>query len=233
MKAACSGAIVVFAKQPRPGLVKTRMTPPLSFEEASALYSHMLDDVLEATCSIAQQLALEPVLALHPAEAVPEMSRRVPPGFRVVVQRGQDLSRRMVWAAAEVAAGGASPILLRSSDSPTLGLGDVRAVLDALESSHIAVSPDRDGGYSLIGLRRPLPGLFDHPMSTTNVLEDTLANAHALGIRPCVTEPTFDLDTIEDFEILKAARARGEAEGCPRLLAYLDQNDWWDDRVSR
>jgi glycosyltransferase A (GT-A) superfamily protein (DUF2064 family) len=68
-----SGAILVFAKSPEPGRVKTRMTPPLSPVQAAELYGHLLDDVLEATAGFAGELNLQPILAVHPPAACEAM----------------------------------------------------------------------------------------------------------------------------------------------------------------
>jgi hypothetical protein len=222
-----TGVLIVFAKAPRPGFVKTRMTPPLSPEQASDLYSHLLDDVLEASGQIAAATGLRPIVAIHPAEASGEIAARIPACFSVIAQRGPGLSERMAWAVDEAAAGGAQRILLRGSDSPVLGRSCVEAALTALDDHDLVVLPDRDGGYGLIGLRRPVQGLFDHPMSTATVLDETLANASRMGLRCRTLEPSFDLDTVHDLARLERARAAGETALCPRTIKYLDETDLW------
>ncbi len=225
-----TAVIVVFAKAPRPGLVKTRMTPPLSPAEAAELYACLLDDVLEATAQIARALGLEVVLTVHPSEACAELARRAPTPFRVVAQTGIDLSQRMEWAVAEAAAAGLGPILLRGSDSPALGQAVVEGALGALGECDVVISPDRDGGYNLIGLRRPAPGLFDHPMSTASALADTLARARRQALRTRLLPPGFDLDTVEDLRWLAEAKAHG-CTTCPRTLAFLDERALWRHAV--
>lgn len=220
------GAILVFAKAPRPGLVKTRMTPPFSPSEAAELYACLLDDVLEATAGIARNLGLDAVVAVYPAEACGEIARRAPPIFRVVAQCGQDLAQRMRWAVSEAAAGGFSPVLLRGSDSPALGLGTIKEALVSLEREDVVISPDLDGGYNLIGLRRPAPALFDHPMSTGSVVADTLASASRLGLRARLLPGGFDLDTAADLRWLAEARRSGTPP-CPRTLSFLDEHALW------
>jgi len=78
------GAVIVFAKAPRPGLVKTRMAPPLSPDQAAELYSNLLDDVLEATGVFAEALGLSAVVAVHPPDACSEIALRAPRNFRVI-----------------------------------------------------------------------------------------------------------------------------------------------------
>ncbi len=228
MSASPAGVLVVFAKAPRAGQVKTRMVPPLTPAEAAELYARMLADVLEASVRFARELGVEPVVTVHPPELCREITSIAPPGFRVVAQRGADLSGRMSWAAREAAAAGATRILLRGSDSPALDGDSVARVLAALDANDLVVCPDLDGGYSLVGLRRPAPGLFDHAMSTRSVLDDTLARAAELGLRAQVEAASFDLDTIEDLNHLAAVRSQPEVSGlCRHTLEYLDAHDLW------
>ena len=222
-----NATIVVFAKAPVPGRVKTRMIPPFSPDQAAGLYASMLADVLETTAAFATRRGLEALLAVDPPDACGEMARRAPPSYRVVAQRGPGLSARMAWAVAEVAATGRERVLVRGSDSPALDPATLDAALDALADSDLSVCPDLDGGYSLIGLRGPAPGLFDHPMSTFRVLDDTLANARRLGLNSRVLSPRFDLDTAADLAHLAQARRDGSASGCRRTLAYLDDEALW------
>lgn len=222
------GAIIVFAKDPRPGAVKTRLTPPLSPGEAAGLYACMLDDVLELTARAARELDLEALLAVDPPTARAALAARAPAPFHAVAQRGPDLSARMAHAVLEAAAGGASPVLLRGSDSPALTQPVLRGAVRALaERADLVVCPDRDGGYNLVGLRRPAAGVFGHAMSTARVLDDTLARGRLLGLRAEVLEPGFDVDVAADLERLAAARRRDPALPCVRTLAFLDGRGLW------
>lgn len=222
-----SAAVVVFAKDPRAGLVKTRLCPPFSPEEAAELYACMLDDVLEATARYADHLGLEAIACVHPPEAARSLSRRLPGRFRVVAQHGRDLGERMAHALAEAGAAGLAPVLLRGSDSPTLDQATFEAALAALNDSDVVVCPDLDGGYSLVGTRSAAPGLFAHPMSTGRVLDDTLALASAQGLSTRVLEPSFDLDVAEDLAHLAGVRAGPPGALCRRTLNWLDEADGW------
>jgi rSAM/selenodomain-associated transferase 1 len=216
-----AGTLVVFAKAPRAGEVKTRMCPPLTPEQAADLYGAMLDDVLEATADFAPRLSLAPVLAVHPPTACALLARRAPPPFRVVPQRGASLSQRMEWALREALATGARHVLLRGSDSPTLTGEEVAATLAALADHDLALRPDRDGGYTLVGVRRRAAALFSHPMSTGRVLQDTLDRAQRLGFSTAVSEIGFDLDTAADLSHLLDTRGEDSDGNCPRTLAWL------------
>ncbi len=220
-----SGALVVFAKRPDPGQVKTRLCPAFSPEQAAAFYAAMLDDVLESSDRAAAALGLAPVLAVHPPEAASQLP--APTGWQCEPQQGPDLGARMEHALARQLDAGRSPVLLRGSDSPTLGRSTLAAALEALEQHDLVICPDRDGGYNLVGVRRPAPGLFTHPMSTGTELQDTLARAERAGLGATLLAPGFDIDTAGDLLLLAEARKRGEAGDCPRTLAWLDENGLW------
>jgi rSAM/selenodomain-associated transferase 1 len=223
-----SGVVVVFAKAPVPGRVKTRLCPPLSHEQAAAFYACMLDDVLETTAAAAESLGLEAVLAVDPPEARAALVRRVPPAYRVVAQHGRDLAARMARSVAEHAAGGLRPILLRGSDSPALPASLLADAVAALASGADAVlSSDADGGYSLVGLNRPASGLFSHPMSHAGVLDQTVSRAEQAGLRVHLLEPCFDLDTEADLVRLAEWRRIGRPLQCPRTLGWLDRYRAW------
>jgi len=216
----------VFAKAPRPGLVKTRMSPPLSLEQAAELYGEMLADVLAASARFARDLDLDPVLAFHPPDAARELVHRTPPGFRLHAQRGSDLGERMDHASREAAAAGAERILIRGSDSPTLERPCFEDALTRLnDGDDVVLTPDQDGGYALIGLRAPEPRLFQVAMSTPSVFEETLARAGSLGLRSGCTRPGFDLDTVADLprldDWLRGQSPSEIADLCPRTVECL------------
>ena len=197
------GWLIVFAKAPRPGLVKTRMSPPLSLDQSAELYAAMLADVLNASAEHAVRLDLLPVLAFHPPEAVGGLIGRVPPGFRLQPQHGDDLGQRMANAFAEAAASGAERILLRGSDSPSLEGSVLEEAMDRLDAGDdVVLTPDQGGGYVLIGMRGPHPELFDVGMSTRDMLEETIRIARSLGLRSSLTPPALDLDTVADLRSL-------------------------------
>ena len=88
MSRAAAGTIVVFAKVPEVGRVKTRLVPPFSHEQATDFYAAMLADVLAATADFSRELGLTPVVAVHPWERRGAVARIAPADFRVVPQRG-------------------------------------------------------------------------------------------------------------------------------------------------
>jgi len=227
------GWLVVFAKAPVAGRVKTRFSPPFSPAEAASFYRCLLDDVLEVSAAAAHRLELEAVLAVDDASAVAPLTAAAPSGFRGVAQCGGPLGARMSHVAHQAVAAGAPIVLLRGSDSPCLDVETLADATRALARADLAISADRDGGYNLVGLAsralagRSLGALFDHPMSTPTVLADTLAHAALLALRSVELAAGFDLDRFDDLRWLAAARAAKTLTGCPRTLAFLDDHALW------
>jgi hypothetical protein len=217
------GWLVVFAKAPRAGRVKTRLSPPLDLDECAELYAAMLADVLEASLDFASRLELLPVLAVHPPEATPEMLGRVPAGYRLHPQRGADLGERMANAFAEAAAAGSRRTLLRGSDSPTLPGAIAAEAVERLDAGDdVVFTPDQGGGYAMVGLRSPQLRLFDVTMSTRSVLDETLAIARAAGLCGSTTAPGFDLDTVDDLRAIeRRAPGIGDLDLGPRTVESI------------
>ncbi len=213
------GWFIVFAKAPRPGLVKTRLCPPLSPDQAATFYRAMLGDVLVSSLRFANALDLEPVLAFHPPGGEADLLAETPADYRLHVQRGLDLSDRMANAFAEAGAAGAPLALLRGSDSPVLSFSQVNAALVQLEAGDdLVLTPDLGGGYAMIGMARAAPEVFNVPMSTQDVLSETIAIADSLGLRHSTTNETLDVDRVEDFHALERVPAKKLLDSCPRTV---------------
>ena len=220
-------ALLVFAKQPEPGSVKTRMCPPLSFEEAARLYAAMLEDILEATASFASALNLQAVLCLDSPKGEKGLPFPTPDSFVVEAQKGRGLAARMESAVEAAFQRGARRVLVRGTDTPTLSQEHLEQALEALEDHEVVFSPDRDGGYGVVGFSSFRPGLLDLPMSTETVFVETQARAQAWGFRTACVVPCFDLDGWSDLSDLRRVRGAPSARLCPRTLAFLDAEKCW------
>ena len=216
------GWLIVFAKAPRAGLVKTRFAPPLSLDEAAKLYEAMLADVLVESARAAAELDLEAVLAFYPEDGLSELLSRTPSAFRLQVQRGNGLAERMANAFAEAAASGAPYALLRGSDSPALDRAHFCDTVDRLKAGDdLVLTPDLGGGYAMIGQATPNAAIFDVPMSTGEVLAETIAIANQFALRHSLTQPTFDLDTVADLPSLDDVPVEISSDLCPRTVEAI------------
>ena len=186
--------ILVFAKEPVAGRVKTRLIPTLGAEGAAALAREMLEQTIgEALASgVETELCGEP----DPAE----WAEAIPAGVLRSAQGGGDLGARLARAAERVLSERES-VLLIGADCPELGRGRLRAAAEALERFDAVIHPAQDGGYVLLGLRRFHPSLFEGiAWSTDSVAAATRARVEALGWLLEVRETLRDVDEPEDLE---------------------------------
>jgi rSAM/selenodomain-associated transferase 1 len=188
-------ALLVIAKAPVPGRVKTRLCPPCTHAEAAMLAAAALADTLAAAAR--SQRATRRVLVLD-GDAGPW----IPPGFAVVPQRGAGLAARL--AAAFQDAGG--PAFLIGMDTPQVTPALLDAGLAALERADAALAPALDGGYWGIGLRRADPRVFrDVPMSEPTTAMVQRARLAELRLTTAALPPLRDVDTVEDARVVAAA----------------------------
>ncbi len=193
-----SGAIIgLFAKEPVSGQVKTRLTPPLSADQASQLYRVALLETVERFLA-----AGLPLVICYAGRR--DWFRETFPGLPLLPQAGEGLGVRMKNAVQALFAA-AGPVLLAGSDSPDLPLARVHQVVEQLQATDVVTVPCQDGGYAVVGLRRPTTSLFDEiPWSTSRVLQATRQRAHLLGLSYHETESWSDLDTLVDLQQLVA-----------------------------
>ncbi|MFN3597223.1 MAG: TIGR04282 family arsenosugar biosynthesis glycosyltransferase [Rubricoccaceae bacterium] len=214
-------ALIVFAKVPRPGRVKTRLVPPLTAEEAADLYDAFLRDALGAYAipgAFGRDVAVR--LYLGTDEAVPD--GLVPAGVSVHRQHGEGLGARMLRAFVETFAAGHDAAVVIGTDHPALPLAFVGEAFRALEVPLAAVlGPAADGGYYLLGLSEVAPALFAMEYSHARVLEDTLARAFAAGLQPVLLPEHEDVDDAGALRKLVRAVERGEAAVGARTAAAL------------
>jgi len=191
--------LIIFAKEPRPGEVKTRLSPPLSPAAAAQLYHCFIQDILD---EMARAPEVRLAVSFSPDPSQGFFRRLAPPGTILFPQKGADLGERMARAFARYFAAGFGPILLRGSDVPDLPaavVSEATAVL-AAGQAQVVLGPATDGGYHLVGLTEPQPALFQGPVwSSRTVLTDTLRLARQLGLRVHLLDPWPDIDTCDDL----------------------------------
>jgi uncharacterized protein len=192
--------LIIFAKDPRPGQVKTRLSPPLSPEQAAQLYHSFLLDICEEMARVPE---MRLAVGFSPLRAQGFFRGLTPPGTDLFPQEGADLGERMARAMARGFAANFGPVVLRGSDVPDLPaavISEAREVL-AAGQAQVVLGPCPDGGYYLVGLAEPHPPLFKGPAwSSPTVLTDTLSLARQLGLRVHLLPPWPDIDTYENLQ---------------------------------
>jgi rSAM/selenodomain-associated transferase 1 len=213
-------AVVVFAKAPRAGAVKTRLCPPLSPAAAARLYRCFLLDTLDRVRAVG---GITPVIAYAPRRARAFFAA-AQPRMRLVPQTGSDLGARMAGTFERLFARGFTAVVMVGADSPTLPPDYLRAAVRTLGAGTVdgVLGPSDDGGYYLIGLRAPCPELFAGvPWSTGRVLAETLERGRRAGWRLGSLPGWYDVDSVEDLRRLAAElrTTRGLAVRTRRLLS--------------
>ncbi|MFD1875297.1 TIGR04282 family arsenosugar biosynthesis glycosyltransferase [Hymenobacter bucti] len=191
--------VLVFAREPVLGRVKTRLAAGIGAEAALAVYRELL--ALTAAAVAAAQVPATVWLAEAPAGADPHKPRPEWPGLPWRVQPAADsLGTRMAQAFAEAFGAGAGRVVIIGTDCPDLSAELLRQAFDQLLRHDLVVGPADDGGYYLLGMNQLHAELFDNKnWSTATVLPDTLADAARLGLRVAQLPTLHDVDSAQDL----------------------------------
>ncbi len=220
--------ITVFAKNPIPNRVKTRLVPPLSPEQAATLYTAFLTDWCETLAGFSDA---DIVIAYTPPEAQTDLQALIGDDATYIPQIGDDLGERLVSATQWAADHGYTKILIVGSDSPTLPVSYISEAIALLDLRDLVIGPSVDGGYYLIGfavdnLAMIVPHVFeDIAWSTAEVLQQTIARIQSTEVTFRLLPPWYDIDTAEDLAFLQAhisaLRLAGETVQAVRTESIL------------
>jgi hypothetical protein len=194
-----NAVVVVVAKEPVPGKVKTRLTPEISAAEAADLYRCFILDRIKGVGSLT---GVDRAVAYTPEDAVGAFSTLPLDGFELFPQRGSDLGERLNNIFQDRLSSGYEAVVIVDSDSPDLPNRLIGESLHLLLSkqAEVVFGPCHDGGYYLVGMREPHPELFrDIPWSTGSVLSTSLEKSRASGLDVKLLSYWNDLDTFEDL----------------------------------
>lgn len=211
-------SLIVFAKAPVPGKVKTRLCPPLTGEQAARLYTAFAEDVLAGAraASAAVSVAYEP----HPL--YPDLSwlQDAPSWFP---QKKGDLGARMAAAFQTAFHAGSSKVVIIGSDCPDLDPDILQDAFLRLNGADAVLGPAEDGGYYLIGLNAPMPGLFTKmEWSIPNVLARTLERLMRRGMRCELLPERVDIDNFADLKALSRRLSAGDGRAAKTHDALRD-----------
>ena len=213
-------ALAVMAKRPQAGEVKTRLCPPLTPEEAARLAHCFLLDKLE---QIRRIPGVARFVAFSPPDAEAFFRAQAGEAFSLLPQRGADLGERLADVSDRLLGAGFSATMIIGTDSPTLPDTVLHEAHEVFGSDHadLVLGPAKDGGYYLIGLRRPSRFLFHEiAWSTDTVLSQTVARARKAGLRTHLLPAWYDVDVEPDLRRL-ARDLADDRTPAPRTRAYL------------
>ncbi len=188
-------ALAIMTKAPRSGQVKTRLTPPLTAEEAAALNICFLRDTAAAIGGAGE--GARGIACYTPVGAEAAYHGIFPADFRLIAQRGRDLSARLIFATQDLLDVGFASVCLIGSDSPTVPASTFTEVVKILSGPNdcVVLGPSHDGGYYLIGLKAIHRRMFEEiDWSTGSVLEQTLERAAELGLPVHLLPSAYDVD---------------------------------------
>lgn len=190
-------ALVVMAKVPRPRLVKTRLVPPLTYEEAALLSVAFLQDTLSAARLVAAQTNTRGLVAYAPADAGEELAGFLPDKFATLPQQGADLGERLRNLTEKLFTSGYRGLCVIGTDAPALPpaiLGQAIAWLRE-PGDRLVLGPADDGGYYLIGLKKQHLRLFEEiSWSSPAVFAQTEARARELSLPVAILPSWYDVD---------------------------------------
>jgi len=217
--------LVVMAKAPRPGMVKTRLAQSLPLPAVTELYRCLLND----TMALARSLGTVEVAIMCPGADVDEVGRFVSDAVQVVAQKGEGLAVGLTSVFAHFA-GGRQRVIAFNSDSPHLPASVLAGAFDSLTEHDVVVGPTHDGGYYLVGAKAAHPTLFDNDgMGTRNALEALLARARVLDLSVGFAAPFYDVDVADDL-IRLATELRLAPTKAPQTAAWFME---WDHAVAQ
>ena len=200
-------ALAVMAKAPRPGRVKTRLSPPLTPAQAAALNVCFLMDTTENLAAVANQGDAAGVISYTPIGEESLFEGILPSSFALIPQRGDGFGERLLAAAQDILACGYASVCLIDSDSPTVpAAAFAEAVAElARPGDRIVLGPSHDGGYYLIGLKQAHPEPFERiTWSTSSVSAETQERIREAGIDLVLLPTWYDVDDRTTLDVLCA-----------------------------
>jgi rSAM/selenodomain-associated transferase 1 len=211
--------LVVMAKAPRPGAVKTRLTSSLPVQAVTAFYRCLLEDTL----ALARSLDGVEIAIMCPKSDVNELAQLAGPEVGVVAQEGEGLAAGLISVFAHFA-GDHRRVIAFNSDSPHLPDSVLLDAFEMLVGHDMVVGPTFDGGYYLVGAKASHPTLFANDgMSTGSAMEQLLSRAGVLELSVGSVQPFYDIDVADDLTRL-AAELRLTPTKAPRTSRWL--KDW-------
>jgi rSAM/selenodomain-associated transferase 1 len=226
-----SCGVAVMAKASSPGRTKTRLVPPLSFEEAAAFNTAFLQDVAANILAASQRANISGYMAFGPPESAAFFTTMLPPGIGLMESWLPNFGDCLFGTITQLLALGHEAAVVLNADSPTLPtslLVDTASLL-ARPGDRAVIGPSTDGGYYLLGLKTAHRRLFEGiDWSTERVARQTLEAARAIGLPVHVLPAWYDVDERDALELLHAELCEGrpfaadlQSHPAPRTAALM------------
>ncbi len=217
--------LVIMAKAPRHGMVKTRLAQSLPSAAVTALYRCLLEDTL----ALAMSLTSVEVAVMCPEADQEELADVLGNTVQVVAQKGQGLAAGLTSVFRHFTAAGRQRVIAFNSDSPHLPPLVLDSAFETLATHDVVVGPTHDGGYYLVGAKAPHAALFESDgMGTGSALDRLLTRAKSLELSIGFTEPFYDIDIANDL-ILLAHELQLAPEKAPRTARWFGE---WQQAVA-
>ena len=211
--------LVIMAKAPKPGMVKTRLTESLPSPAVTALYRCLLEDTL----ALAESLTSVEVAVMCPESDQDELAHLLGNTVHVVAQKGEGLAAGLTSVFRHFTAAGRQHVIAFNSDSPHLAPSVLDSAFEILATHDVVVGPTHDGGYYLVGAKAAYPSLFEGDrMGTRSALDRLLTRTKVLELSTGFTEPFYDIDVPNDL-ILLARELRLTPAKAPRTAGWFGE----------
>ncbi len=217
--------LVIMAKAPKPGMVKTRLTESLPPPAVTALYRCLLEDTL----TLAMSLTGVEVAVMCPESDQDELAHLLGETVQIVAQSGEGLAAGLTSVFRHFTAAGRQHVIAFNSDSPHLAPAVLDSAFEILATHDVVVGPTHDGGYYLVGAKAAHPSLFEGDgMGSRSALDRLLTRTKVLELSTGFTEPFYDIDVAKDL-ILLARELRLAPAKAPRTAAWFGE---WEQAVA-
>lgn len=218
--------LVIMAKAPRPGAVKTRLAQDLPLPAVTELYRAFLED----TVALASSLADVEVAVMCRESDKNDLATLLGNTIEIVAQSGEGLAAGLISVFRQFTAPEKRHVIAFNSDSPHLAPSVLDSAFAKLAIHDVVIGPTHDGGYYLVGANAAYPTLFENDgLGTRSALERLLGRTNALQLSTGFTEPFYDIDVAGD--LLQLARELREAPAkAPRTAGWFNE---WSDAVAQ
>ena len=218
--------LVIMAKAPKTGMVKTRLIESLPSAAVTALYRCLLEDTL----TLAKSLTKVEVAVMCPESDQGDLAHLLGSTVPVIEQKGEGLAAGLTSVFRHFTATGRRHVIAFNSDSPHLAPSVLNSAFEILATHDVVVGPTHDGGYYLVGAKAAYPSLFEgQGMGSRSALDRLLTRTKILELTIGLTEPFYDIDVANDL-ILLAQELRRAPEKAPRTAAWFGE---WQQEVAQ